>query len=329
MSDESAGLEPGDVPMAEDAALNALMSQWVADAPDSIDVEAALARVNVRRRSERPDVQDDLAVRRTRRAAVPVHRAALWQRPAFRAAATLLVVAGAAGLWLSKRATPALEETYVTAMGSAKEIRLSDGTDVRLGPASSLVLQPGFGREHRRLTLRGEAWFKVTHDASRPFSIRVGTTTVEDVGTAFLVRETPSSGVSVRVAEGAVRVTTSAATRDSTVLLHGGDGALATPTGITVAAAQVTANESEAMAAGHLTFTDASMSEVQVALRRWYGVSMVMADSGLSTRHVTADFTGEPLSRVASVLGLSLGVSASVHGDTIELHSAPGVLPRR
>ena len=56
---------------------------------------------------------------------------------------------------------------------------------------------------------------------------------------------------------------------------------------------------------------------------------MVMADSALLSRHLTADFTGEPVSRVASVLGLSLGVNASVHGDTIELRTAREVLPRR
>jgi transmembrane sensor len=161
-----------------------------------------------------------------------------------------------------------------------------------------------------------------------PFAIRVGRTTVEDIGTAFLVRESEAQEVSVRVAEGSVRLTTSAAARDSMVLLRAGDGAVATPTGIAVSAGSVSKSEGDALAAGRLTFTDASLVEVREALHRWYGVTLRLGDTTLANRHVTADFTGEPVSRVATVLGLTLGVSAEAHGDTIELHTAAGAPSR-
>ena len=132
----------------------------------------------------------------------------------------------------------------------------------------------------------------------------------------------------MRVAEGAVRLTTTAAAHDSTVMLKAGDGAVASALGITVAPGVVTSTEGVALAAGRLTFTDASLAEVQDALRRWYGVWLIIADSTLASRHVTADFTGEPMSRVAALLGLTLGVTAETHGDTIELHATPGALSR-
>ena len=327
MSDETAGLAPEDGTPVQDPALDTMMAQWVATTAEPIDVEAALARVTARRRAEVAPAVDDLAVRRARRteAARPVP---LWQRTPFRAAAALLLVAGAAAIWRSAGTSATQTEgTFVTATGTSKSIRLPDGTQVRLGPASELTLQPGFGGAHRRLTLHGEAWFEVTHDASKPFAIHVGTTTVEDIGTAFLVRESASSEVTVRVAEGAVRLTNTAV-RDSSVLLNAGDGAVATATGIAVATGQVSASEGTALREGRLTFSDASLLEVQESLHRWYGVSLVLGDSTLATRHVTADFTGEPLARVASVLGLTLGATANVHGDTIVLQSAAGVPSR-
>jgi ferric-dicitrate binding protein FerR (iron transport regulator) len=147
------------------------------------------------------------------------------------------------------------------------------------------------------------------------------------VGTAFLVRESPLREVSVRVAEGAVKLTTMSA-HGSTVMLHAGDGAVATPAGISVAPGVVSSSESVALAAGRLTFTDASLVEVQDALHRWYGISLRMPDATLASRHVTADFTGEPIARVAAVLGLTLGVTAEAHGDTITLHAATGAPAR-
>ena len=82
-----AGFAPEDGPPVHDAALDAVVAQWVALAPDSIDVEGALARVNARREivSSSMPVIDDLATRRARRDAV--RPSPVWQRPAFRAAA--------------------------------------------------------------------------------------------------------------------------------------------------------------------------------------------------------------------------------------------------
>jgi transmembrane sensor len=306
-----------------------VMARWAATAPDTIDVEAALARVTARRLADAgapaASTHDELAARRETRRTV-TRTVPIWQHGAFRAAAAVVAVLGVAALWRSTR--PVAQESYATTTGLAKDIRLADGTEVRLGPASSLQLDAGFGREHRHLTLHGEAWFKVTHNEAMPFAIRVGRTTVEDVGTAFLVRESASDEVSVRVAEGAVRLTTPAAARDSSVMLQAGDGAVATPVGITVAQGAVSASEGQALAAGRLTFTDASLVEVRDALHRWYGVTLRLHDTTLTHRHVTADFTGEPLSRVATVLGLTLGVTAESHGDTIDLHGASGVPSR-
>jgi ferric-dicitrate binding protein FerR (iron transport regulator) len=328
MSDHTTGLAPDEGSPVPDAALDTLLAQWVATSPETVDVEAALARVTALRLADTGvtvDPRDELAERRVaRHARVPSPR--LWQRTGFRIAATLVMALGATALWRGAR-SPAVTE-YQTGTGSSRSILLADGTEVRLGPASSLALDPGFGQDHRHLLLHGEAWFKVAHNERMPFAIRVGATTVEDVGTAFLVRESPEREVSVRVAEGAVRLTTPAASRDSTVLLQAGDGAVASARGITVAPGVVTSTEGAALAAGRLTFTDASLVEVQEALRRWYGVSLIIADSTLASRHVTADFTGEPMSRVAAVLGLTLGVSADAHGDTIELHAAAGVPSR-
>lgn len=308
-----------------DAALDTLLAQWVTSSPDTVDVEAALARVTARRLADAAPVRDDLAARRATRK-VTVTAPKVWQRSGARVAAALVVVLGTAALWQGTRSPSAAD--YRTGIGASREIRLSDGTAVRLGPASSLTLDAGFGRDHRHLTLHGEAWFSVTHNEKMPFAIRVGATTVEDVGTAFLVRESSQHEVSVRVAEGAVRLTTTSAAHDSTVMLQAGDAAVASALGITVASGVVTSTEGVALAAGRLTFTDASLVEVQDALRRWYGVSLIIADSALASRHVTADFTGEPMSRVAAVLGLTLGVIAEAHGDTIELHAASGVPSR-
>ena len=57
-------------------------------------------------------------------------------------------------------------------------------------------------------------------------------------------------------------------------------------------------------------------------LRRWYGVQLVVADSALASRHLTASFDGDPLDRVLEVVSLALGATTQRSGDRITLHAA-------
>jgi ferric-dicitrate binding protein FerR (iron transport regulator) len=305
-------------PSPEDAVarFEAALTTWSAGAREPIDVEAALSRVRVRRGAEvtLQGAPDDLAIRRAQKAAAPT----LWQRYGFRAAATLTAILSAGMIWRMMQPVPA-SRFYVTTTGTTQNIRLADGTDVRLGPSSSLRVSPDYGTVARAVELRGEAWFAVTHNEKMPFSIRMGSTTVEDLGTSFLVRETDAHDVSVRVTEGVVRLRRTVTAGDSVATLKAGDAAVAAAAGITVASASVSVSEREALTQGRLVFSDASLEEVRDALHRWYGVSLSVTDSAMLTRHLTADFTGEPIARVADVLGLSLGLSATQNGMRIEL----------
>ncbi|MCK5749602.1 MAG: DUF4880 domain-containing protein, partial [Oricola sp.] len=57
---------------------------------------------------------------------------------------------------------------YAAAIGEQKQLRLEDGTVVRLNTGSSLELD--YSPEERSVRLlEGEAWFDVAHNAKRPF----------------------------------------------------------------------------------------------------------------------------------------------------------------
>lgn len=93
---------------------------------------------------------------------------------------------------------------YATAVGENRVVQLADGTDVELGAASSITARYAAGRRDIDLS-RGEAFFTVTHDGSRPFVVAAGPLQIEDLGTAFNVRRT-GDRVTVAVTEGRVRL---------------------------------------------------------------------------------------------------------------------------
>lgn len=132
--------------------------------------------------------------------------------------AAALAIAFTAGILLHDREdgpplarveVPVPEQRIETPVGTSRTVALRDGSAVVLNTDTALAVQ--FASGHRDLRLaRGEAHFRVAHDASSPFRVFVGGRTVQAVGTAFSVRLLEDGQVDVMVTEGTVRVETGA-----------------------------------------------------------------------------------------------------------------------
>lgn len=78
--------------------------------------------------------------------------------------------------------------TYSSDAGEKKTIQLPDGTKVILNGGSRITLHPNFNEGDRQLTLDGEAFFDVAHNAEAPFLVRANGFDVRVLGTVFNVR---------------------------------------------------------------------------------------------------------------------------------------------
>lgn len=126
--------------------------------------------------------------------------AALTRRPltSFSAAAVAAVAVLAGAQLVEARSV------YSTGVGEQRLVRLEDGSRVRLDTQTRLKVR--FNGGVRRVELdRGQAFFEVAHDASRPFVVDAGPTDVRAIGTRFDVRR-DDGRVRVTLVEGAVEV---------------------------------------------------------------------------------------------------------------------------
>lgn len=93
-------------------------------------------------------------------------------------------------------------DRYVTRIGEQKSIVLEDGTSVFLNTNTELVVR--LDDAQRMLTLiRGEAFFDVSKDAERVFSVNAGGQAVTVLGTAFNLHRAPDR-LTLSVSEGEV-----------------------------------------------------------------------------------------------------------------------------
>jgi len=121
------------------------------------------------------------------------------------AAAVLLVMIGSAYTYFSGVFAG---DRYSTPVGGLDVVHLIDGSQVTLNTDTSLrvVMTKGL----RRIELnKGEAFFDVAHDRSRPFVVYAGNKRIMAVGTKFSVRR-ESDNVQVVVTEGRVSLATAA-----------------------------------------------------------------------------------------------------------------------
>lgn len=96
------------------------------------------------------------------------------------------------------------EQVFSTGVGQTATVTLGDGSIVTLDTNTRLRAHETEGRRMVRLD-RGQAFFKVAHDRSRPFTVAAGGKTITALGTAFNVR-LERGRVEVVLTEGRVKV---------------------------------------------------------------------------------------------------------------------------
>ncbi len=133
-----------------------------------------------------------------------------WRRAAFASMAAAACIAAAAGVMLMRPQAPAgllepsIRQEFRTGVGEKATVKLPDGSTVTLD--TDTVLRTRETAERRTVVLeRGQAFFRVAKDASRPFTVTAGGRTVTALGTAFSVK-VQERAFEVVLVEGQVRV---------------------------------------------------------------------------------------------------------------------------
>lgn len=113
----------------------------------------------------------------------------IMQPCAFALLAAALFFAG----WVvsDKCSVPLKEVTLITSEGSVGDYTLPDGSRVRLNSESRLTFYDNLEGDTRLVDLEGEAFFEVSKDPSRPFTIRLNNLDVKVLGTSFDVMSYP------------------------------------------------------------------------------------------------------------------------------------------
>lgn len=176
----------------------------------------------------------------------------------------------------------------VTATGEVLTLDLADGSRVRLSPESAVEV--AYTDAVRRVRLiKGEAFFEITRDPSRPFRVAAGDTTAIVLGTAFDVRR-GDAGARVAVREGRVRVEDASTFPPTRAELTSGDWIRVTWRGGAVQG-RAPADEVAAWLWGDLVVRDRPVDEVVDALRPYFRGAILVQSRRFVERRVSGIYS--------------------------------------
>lgn len=181
-----------------------------------------------------------------------------------------------------------ISSTLNVPQGKVAQLRLPDGTRVWLNACSSLIYPTDFpGGQPRRVQLKGEAYFDVTHAGGVPFIVDCGGVQTRVLGTEFNIRGYAESQPCVTLVKGSVEVTAGAnqltlqPNQQATV---GTDGQLALGTGVDV-------EQVSCWRVNRFYFDGQTVRDIMIEVGRWYNMDVMIGDN----RHISdrLHFRGE------------------------------------
>lgn len=162
--------------------------------------------------------------------------------------------------------------TLTTPARRTAEVELADGSIVWLNANSKLTFPDKFTGKERKVTIEGEAYFKVTHHADHPFVVSTGKMNTVVLGTEFDVNTNYHNSQCVTLVKGSVEV--SDVQGKSSRKIIPGENATLLPNA-SFAVKSVDTNLYCAWKDGNFYFDNSTLWDIAQELGRWYNVSVV------------------------------------------------------
>jgi ferric-dicitrate binding protein FerR (iron transport regulator) len=208
-----------------------------------------------------------------------------------------------------------------------QEVKLEDGTVIVLKQNSSIVYDKTFNQAKREVYLKGEAFFNVKRNVTKPFVVHTGDLTTEVLGTSFRIKHHDKANtIEVAVTTGKVSVYAEKSNHKSER-----NGVILTPNqrvvfdvvsknmvpGIVEKPVPIVVNEA---IPPQLVFKETSLEQVLDALSKLYGIEFVIVNPNAKDCHITADLNGLTLFTQLELICKSIDATYEKRGTVVFIY---------
>lgn len=201
-------------------------------------------------------------------------------------------------------------------------IILEDSTEVWLNSQSKLIYPEHFASSSRSVQLEGEAYFKVSHDSSRPFYVSTSRQKVRVYGTEFNLRAYPDDMAEyTTLGKGKISVSPAGGSGSELFLSPGHQAVV----DMSSARANVRSADIETVAGwrhGRFVFEDQTLFQIMCDLSRWYDFDFEFADNEAKNKIFMGSIPRYSNFETAiRILEKSGGLAFSIRDNKVYIHS--------
>lgn len=261
------------------------------------------------------------------------------------AAAILMLVGLFYIISLSNPSQPDTTESksveIVAENGSRKRVILPDGTTVMLNAGSRIQYSKTFMGKTRDVSLYGEAFFDVVHNAKIPFHVHCNNIDIKVLGTAFNVKSYPDdSTTETTLIRGLVEIHDNTNKTAKPIYLHPSEKViLARSTNKNNIATTIAVNQQAAVVHldtiaretnwaetawiyNRLEFRKNTLEEIARKMERWYAISIVINDPELAQQTFNGSFENETLEQALQALQKVTPFQFSIQNSTVIINAS-------
>lgn len=232
-----------------------------------------------------------------------VRRTVSFRRYWMAAASVILLLIGFGTYFVTEHKSPEWV-AITTAPGQIKDVYLPDSTLISMAGNSSIRYDlRAYGKERRVVEMKGKAFFQVTRNEARPFSVYTEQTEVTVLGTSFQIND-QAYGTNVDVMTGKVSFGATGCETDKVILTAGMSASYS------MEKKEITLIEEEDLntlswKTRQLRFSDTPLEKVISDLNEYYQVKVINKAETPNLK-LTATFNDLPLEDVLLVINQTL-----------------------
>ena len=190
--------------------------------------------------------------------------------------AVILVIGGGAGYWLYQNGNNQQMMVAVANEGIVKEVILPDGTKVWLNNSATLKYPREFSEKERNVYLDGEAYFEVTKNRHKPFTVQSDAMRVRVLGTTFNFKSDKNCRIAeATLIEGEIEVKGNK--EEGQIILAPGQRAELNKNNGRLTVKQVNAKLDAVWHDNLIPFQQADIFTISKALERFYDVKIILS----------------------------------------------------
>ncbi|MGN6438976.1 MAG: FecR family protein [Agriterribacter sp.] len=227
-------------------------------------------------------------------------------------AAVFIIAAGISVLYIVNK--PAGQQIFSQAVNQVKKDTLPDNSIITLNKGAALSYPAAFKGDQRKVQLKGEAFFEIEPDKTKPFIIDVADIEVKVVGTSFNIKNNDSL-TEIIVSTGIVQVTHN----NKTVELKKGEQAVITASGNRIQKTNSTDQLFNYYVSHTFVCDNTPLWKLVDKLNEAYGVNITIARKELRAIPLTVTFNDESLNTILDVLSQTLMLKITKDDNNIIL----------